>query len=61
MEMIMPVRFKVQCLLWLDDWVDVAFFGDRESAVAVKDATELAWPLHSFRVAWYKRPANKAT
>lgn len=46
----MPVKFKVQWLLWLDDWVDVAFFGDLESAVASKDATQFAWPLHSFRV-----------
>lgn len=57
----MTVRFKVQSLLWLDDWVDVAFFGDRASAVAFKKVTQLAWPLHSFRVVWYKRAESKAT
>ncbi|MFK4380864.1 hypothetical protein ABIA40_000272 [Bradyrhizobium sp. USDA 223] len=56
----MCVRFKVQYLLWLDEWVDVAFFGDRKSAVAFKDATQRASPHYSIRVVWYKRPESKA-
>lgn len=52
---IMSIRFKVQWLLWLDDWVDVAFFGDRKSAVAFKKATQIAWPSHSIRVVWFTR------
>lgn len=55
----MPARFTVQWLIWLDDWADIAFFEDRESAVAFKDATQLAWPLHSLRVVRYKRPNRK--
>lgn len=51
----MPVKFKVQSLLWLDDRVDIAFFGDRKSATAFKDATKLCWPLYLFRVVGCKR------
>lgn len=54
----MSIKFKVQSLLWLDDWVDVGFFEDRKSATAFKDATKLAWPLHSFRVVSHTRPEN---
>lgn len=52
----MSVKFKVQSLLWLDDWVDLGFFVDRKSATAFGDATKLSWPLHSFRVVSHKRP-----
>lgn len=55
----MLVRCKVQYLLWLDDWVDIALFGDRESAVACRDTMKLASPVHSFRVVWHNCGKSK--